>query len=396
MRRLPSVPAVPLNIVIASIMRIGIDARFFGPASKGLGRYTQKLIEYLEDVDSRNDYVIFLRKENFHAYTPTNPRFRKVVADYPWYSVREQLLFPFMLYKHRCDIIHFPHFNVPILYLRRFVVTIHDLILVHYPTKKATTRHAPVYWLKYLAYRVVIRAAIARAAHVIAVSRFTGNDVCATYPAAVRKITVIHEAADVPQTIPASDNAALLASHGVRQPFALYVGNAYPHKNLTTLVDAFARCRAAGTELRQLVIVGKDDYFYAQLRAHIAARGITDIVIMHTIDDALLWNLYAGATAFVFPSLYEGFGLPPLEAQLSGVPVISHDHPCMREVLSDHGALFCDTRDAQKLAAALRTIVRDRALRDALRRAGIANARRFSWHRMARDTHTLYLSLLRP
>lgn len=375
-------------------MRIGIDARFFGPESKGLGRYTQKLIEHLETIDTYNDYVIFLRRDNFDAYTPRNPHFTKVVADYAWYSFGEQLRFPLTLYKHRCHLMHFPHFNVPLLYRKKFVVTIHDLILLRHPTRKASTRSAPLYWMKFIAYRIVIRSAIARAARVIAVSRFTRDDVCAMYPSAKTKIDIAYEAAEVLHASIQPGDDDTLKRHGVTKPYALYVGNAYPHKNLVTLVEAFAMHHRGGGALRQLVLVGKDDYFYAQLRKYLADNAISNVVILHTVEDTLLWKLYAHATMFVFPSLYEGFGLPPLEAQLLKVPVVSHDHPCMREVLSDEGALFCDARSATVFARTMNTMATQPALRTRLIVAGFHNAQRFSWKRMARTVYEIYMSIL--
>jgi glycosyltransferase involved in cell wall biosynthesis len=120
-------------------MRIGIDARFYGSLGKGLGRYTEKLIFHLEAIDTDNEYVVFLRRENFDEYIPRSPRFRKVVAQYAWYGLSEQTLFVLLLYRFRFDLVHFPHFNVPLLYRRPFVVTIHDLILVHYPTLRNIT-----------------------------------------------------------------------------------------------------------------------------------------------------------------------------------------------------------------------------------------------------------------
>ena len=118
-------------------MLIGIDARFYGSIGKGLGRYTQKLIENLEKTDQENRYVVFLRKENFDEYQPQNPNFKKVLADYRWYSFAEQLFFPRLLRKYNFDFVHFPHFNVPLLYRKKFIMTIHDLILIHFPTHRS-------------------------------------------------------------------------------------------------------------------------------------------------------------------------------------------------------------------------------------------------------------------
>src|SRR3990167_7089110 len=178
-------------------MRIGIDARFYGSVGKGLGRYTEKLIEHLETLDTANDYVIFLRRENFDEYAPKNPRFRKVLADYPWYGFLEQLVFPILLLRFRLDLVHFPHFNVPVLYPKRFIVTIHDLILLRYPTIQNTTRAALFYRIKFAVYRLVIASAVRRAEHIITVSRFTEQDILIRYPSAQGNISVTYEAVDL-------------------------------------------------------------------------------------------------------------------------------------------------------------------------------------------------------
>lgn len=153
-------------------MRIGIDARFYGSIGKGLGRYTQKLIQHLEQIDTENQYVIFLRKENFEDYQPFNKNFQKVLADYPWYTFSEQLFFPLLLRKYKLDLVHFPHFNVPILYFGKFVLTIHDLILTHFPTLKATRLSPLWYWVKYAAYKLAISSAVRRSEKIITVSEF--------------------------------------------------------------------------------------------------------------------------------------------------------------------------------------------------------------------------------
>ena len=157
-------------------MPIGTGARCYGSSGKRLGRYTEKLIDALEREDEKNEYVIFLRRENFDEYQPYSKRFTKVRADYAWYGFAEQFLFPWQLWREQHDLVHFPHFNVPIFYLGRFVVTIHDLILMRYPTVRNTTRLTIWYWMKFLVYRMVIRVACFRARRVITVSRFTESE----------------------------------------------------------------------------------------------------------------------------------------------------------------------------------------------------------------------------
>ncbi|MFA5985878.1 MAG: glycosyltransferase family 1 protein [Parcubacteria group bacterium] len=370
-------------------MRIGIDARFYGPDSKGLGRYTQKLIAHMEKIDQENDYIIFLRRDNYDTYVPQNSRFRKVLADFQWYSFSEQIFFPFVLYKHRCDLVHFLHFNVPILYVKRLIVTIHDLILLRYPTRKASTRNRLFYWIKFLCYRIVIASAVAKAWKIIAVSQFTKTDICAQYPRTCKKTTVIYEAAEViDQKL--IDYKEFFARYDIMKPYMLYVGNAYPHKNLYNLVDAFALYVKNGGAVSRMVLVGRDDYFYTRLEEHITSHEIENIIILYTIDDAQLHALYRQATMFVFPSLYEGFGLPPLEAQLLKVPVLSSDHPCMKEILSEQGAMFVDASDVPVFAQAMEDIVSDTVQRNRLIVDGYENARKYSWRKMAIQIHNIY------
>jgi len=370
-------------------MKIGIDARFYGPSSKGLGRYTQKLIEHLENIDHTNKYVIFLRRDSFDSYEPRNKNFSKVVADYPWYSFAEQIFFPLLLRKQKCDFIHFPHFNVPLLYTGRFAVTIHDLILIHFPTVRASTLNPLFYWLKFLCYKIVIYAAIMRSERIFSVSAFTKKDILSHYNVPKEKIVVTHQAGFSASDKPKNEN--VLADYGILKPYAMYVGNAYPHKNLERLVLAY---KAAQKKLKdtQLVLVGGDDYFYRRLEKFITDKGISQIRVLHALSDDELAALYRNAHAYVFPSLYEGFGLPPLEAMTYGVPVTSSDHPCMQEILGE-SALYFDGKDRQAIADAIVTIMTDETLRAALSQKGKNQQRKYSWTRMAEHTQEIYRTI---
>lgn len=175
-------------------MRIGIDARFYGPEyGKGIGRYTQKLIKNLEKVDQDNQYFIFLRKENFNNYCPQNKNFSKILADYQWYSLAEQIFFPWQLYKLKLDLVHFLHFNVPLFYFKKFVVTIHDLI--HEQSSfQGSNLSAFQFFLKKKAYKLVIKNAIQRSEKIITVSNFSQKEIVKRYNIDSNKVSVIYEA----------------------------------------------------------------------------------------------------------------------------------------------------------------------------------------------------------
>ena len=372
-------------------MRIGIDARFFGTLGKGLGRYTQQLVEHLETADIKNEYVVFLRKENFDAYVPKNPHFTKALADVPWYSWREQWKMPRILSKYRLDLMHFTHFNVPLLYRRPFVLTVHDLILFHFPTRRSTTRSAFVYGIKYVAYRWALRSAIARAQRIFAVSRYTARDIEKHFPKAKKKIVVTYQAAslleggagDSPDIL---DRELLLKKYGILKPYFLYVGNAYPHKNLERLLCAFASLGLRGAKL---VLVGKEDYFYERLRRYAEEKSMQGIVFTGEVTDAELALLYRDALAYVFPSLYEGFGLPPLEAMAQGTPVLASSAAAMPEILGSAARYFRPNSE-ESIAKALREALFDSDFRKRFAERGRQRVRKFSWEMLARITRRVY------
>lgn len=177
----------------AKFKKIGIDARFFGPRDKGFGRYTQKLIEHLEKMDSRNQYFIFLKKQRWEEYQPKNKNFKKVLADYKWYGWKEQIVFPKKLDKYNLDLMHFTHFNVPLLYAGKFVVTIHDLTLRKFPTYKKKLKNLFFYPFKNLVYRAVFKHAIKNSEKIIAISEFTKKEILKYYRVNPGKIKVIYE-----------------------------------------------------------------------------------------------------------------------------------------------------------------------------------------------------------
>jgi len=388
-------------------MRIGIDARFWGPGGKGLGRYTQKLIENLERISAKggpafgwdkknssldaNQYFVFLTQENFAEYVPQNKNFQKVLADYPWYSFSEQWNMPRILNKYNLDLVHFPHFNVPLFYGRPFVITIHDLILLHFLTIRSTTLNWAWYWLKFLAYRLVIWSAILRARKIITVSQFTKNDILENYDVSKTKIEVTYESADdwenKEEKVDKKDSQTL-SKYGIIKSYILYVGNAYPHKNLERLISAFAMVCQENKELK-LVLVGKEDYFYRRLKNMVAKEKISDVVFAGFVADNDLKIVYAGALAYVFPSLYEGFGIPPLEAMALGVPVVSSNHPCMQEILGE-SAFYFDARNEKKIAQALEKIITDEGLRNNLIQKGREQVKKYSWEKMAKETLKIY------
>jgi glycosyltransferase involved in cell wall biosynthesis len=171
-------------------MKIGLDARFYGPSGKGIGRYTQKLIDSLEKLDTQNEYFIFLTKEGFDLYEPKNTNFHKILANYPWYSFKEQLLLPRLLKKHQLDLMHFLHFNKPIAYRGKFVVTIHDLTLLDFSTKKTTWKKS-WWWFKNIIFKIAISESIKKSEKIIVDSQFIKDELMKRFKIPNDKIKVI-------------------------------------------------------------------------------------------------------------------------------------------------------------------------------------------------------------
>ncbi len=363
-------------------MKIGLDCRMLGPAQGGLGRYTEQLVHNLLRIDSHNEYVLFLRQANFASVTTSNPRVTKVLADIPWYSWREQREWPALLATHHLDLMHFPHWNIPLAYQGRFVVTIHDLIMYHFPRPEATTLGPLKYWVKDRIARYVTKQAAKRAQHILTTSEFTKRDLVQTLGISHEKITVTYQA---PTLLPAPSPSAVTTD----KPYALYVGSAYPHKNLENLVQAWREVDSQTNGQFRLVLVGAASPFYGRLEKLMATAQIPHLIRIGHQSDAELAAWYQGAAAYVFPSLYEGFGLPPLEAMHYGVPVAASDASCLPEVLGS-AALYFDPTAPDDIACVLRHILTDKATAETLVAAGRHHAAQFSWQKLAQQTLAVY------
>lgn len=378
-------------------MRIGIDARFYGgEQSKGLGRYAQKLIEYLAKHDNVNEYIVFLQQEGFDNWNITNPNFKPVLAPYHWYTVSEQLFMPWKIWRAKVDFMHFPHFNVPLLFRGKFVVTIHDLIILHFPTERATTLGPTMYKLKHWAGQLVMRRAAKGASHIITVSEFSKQDIVEYYKLPAQSVTVTYEAAERdPQLHSKAHMEEVLKKYNIEQPYILYVGNAYPHKNLETLVGVAREIKLRQKEQPgsapnvRFVFVGKEDYFYARLKQDFWAKDLDDMVTFTGfVPDNDLTDLYQGAYAYIFPSKYEGFGLPPLEAMSYGTPVLAANSSCLPEILGE-AAIYFEPDSISGIIHAIQQLETADTRREYSQK-GIEQVRRYSWHNMMAQTKAIY------
>ncbi len=377
-----------LEVYVFLSMRIGIDARMLGEGY-GIGRYVEQLIVHLACLDIENEYVLFLKKENIDMLTlPHN--FKKVLADMAWYGWREQVFFPKIIKKEKLDVMHFPHFNVPLWYRGLYIVTIHDLIMFHYPRQEASTHGAFVYWLKDMIHRAVIRNAVLKAQQVIVTSEFTKRDVHETLYVPMEKMTVTYQAAFNKNQITNSreQSDSVLKKYSITKPYILYVGAAYPHKNLDGFLNAWKIFQKKYGDSYQLVLVGKENFFYTKLK-NTLLKEASDVIYTGFVPDDELEVLYEHTALYVFPSLYEGFGLPPLEAMTHGVPVVSSNTSCLPEVLGD-AALYFDPNIPEEMADTLYKGITDEISRQNLKQNAKILLPKYSWETLAKQTLHCY------
>jgi len=328
-------------------MRIGIDARFW--SQTGIGRYIRNIVEELSKLDTKNEYVIFLMGDDFDSISlPSN--FKKVKTNIHWHSFSEQIILPMVYLKEHLDLLFVPHFNIPILYPKKIVTTIHDLTVLRVRTGKATALPYPIYLIKYLGAFLVHCAAIKRSKIIFTVSQFVKDDIVKTFKVDPSKIVFTPNAVGGGfYRRSGNEINAVLEKYGFRHPYLFYVGNAYPHKNLKRLVESFAILLKDFPNLT-LVLGGKKDFFYERLEKECKALDVCDrIVFTGFINDIDLPAIYSGAKLFVNPSLYEGFGIQVLEAFGCGCKVVCSSATSLPEVGGGLARYF-DPKDAHDMA----------------------------------------------
>jgi glycosyltransferase involved in cell wall biosynthesis len=369
-------------------MRIALDARKL--RDFGIGTYIRNLVVELARFDQSTEYVLLCKPEDVDRMPKLAPNFRVVAEPAKLYSVAEQIRVPLALRRERVQLLHEPHYTLPPLTRCRSVVTIHDCIHLMFP--KAVPNR-----LAYGYARASIWSAARQADRVLTVSEASKRDILHFVDVPPEKVAVIYNAIDERFLRPPDQAQMELVRqrYQLNDPFILYVGNIKPHKNVERLIDAFGRAREGGLEHLRLVIVGDEISKYPALRQAVHRHRLDKHVRFLGFQPYdTLASFYRLARAFVFPSLYEGFGLPPLEAMACGTPVITSNVSSLPEVAGD-AAVLVDPHDADAIADAIRRVVTDEALRASLIEKGTARARMFSWSESVRAVHAIYMDVLR-
>ncbi len=358
---------------------IAIDARIINSTT---GRYVERLVTFLQDVDTVNEYSILVRKKDIDFWKPRNKNFTVRVADFDNYSFAEQIGFTFFLNKLKPDLVHFCMPQQPLAYAGKKITTFHDLTLLN-------TYNSDKNWLIYHAKQKVGKFAFKKAIqtnnHIIAVTKFTKHSLQELFPIPEEKISVIYESADV----------STIAPKKVELPFKkyiLYVGQQSDYKNIKRLGDAHQILLAKHPDVG-LVLAGKKNAAALKNEAYFTSRNYQKIHFTNYVpDDQLSW-LYTHAQAYVFPSLMEGFGLPGLEAMGYGIPVVSSNTTCLPEVY-EQAAHYFNPIDTSDIAEAIDQVLSDDKIRTRLSKAGYKQIKKYSWKKQAKETHDIYKKVL--
>ena len=368
-------------------MRIAIDARKLHDF--GIGTYIRNLLDQLARIDRETEYVLLCREEDCSVTKRLGENFRALPETSQPYSIAEQVRIPVSLLHEHIDLFHAPHYVLPPLIPCRSVVTIHDCIHLMFP------QYLPGR-IAYAYARTMMWAATRRANRILTVSEASKKDLLRCFNIPAKKIVVIYNAIDERFSVEPreEDVARVRERYQLNDPYLLYVGNIKPHKNLERLIDAFDRVRRSGFDRLTLVIIGDEISKYQGLRRAVHQHKLHKHVrFLGFVPLETLAVLYRLAAVFVFPSLYEGFGLPPLEAMASGTPVVTSNVSSLPEVVGD-AAVFVDPYDADSIADGVRRVLGDPELRTLLRCRGLVRTRRYSWEEAARRTREVYSEVM--
>jgi glycosyltransferase involved in cell wall biosynthesis len=370
---------------------VGVNAHLLslaeGYRSAGITSYIFHLLRHLPGIAKEMEYTVFLSEKRYAGGPGLQLQRSRLPTHLPPVRILwEQALLPWIVQREALDLVHTTAFVGPLASSCPFVVTVHDLSFLFFPQSFRSLRRS------YL--RVFARMSVRQARRVIAVSESTKNDLVKLYGISPAKIDVVYNGVDASfQPLPADRVASFRQQNRLPDRFILFVGTLEPRKNIVRLIEAYAKLPK---ERLPLLLVGGKGWFYDEIFARVEALGLTGEV--HFVgfvpaEDLPLW--YNAADLFVYPSIYEGFGLPPLEAMACGTAVITSTASSLPEVVGKAGRLV-DPTDTDALAGAMAQVLGNRDVQQELEAAGLVQAAGFSWESAARGTVDSYRRALKP
>jgi glycosyltransferase involved in cell wall biosynthesis len=374
---------------LGPVKKIAIDVRKW--SDYGIGTYVRNLVRHLARLDRETTYFLFCDEADAATLRDLAQNFVPVIDDSGAYGIKEHFSIPLKLKRLGADLLHSPHYVRPLLCPTASVVTVHDCIHLLFPQYLPGPLH-------YSYARFMLGQAVRKSARVFTVSEASRADILRFYPDAdPERIQVVPNAIDpaILETPSEEEMARVSERYQLRGRFVLYAGNIKPHKNLERLIAAFGRLKQRpGQEDVKLLIIGEDVASYGSLRRAMEAAGVRqDVRFFGFVPERTLAALYRQASVFAFPSLYEGFGLPPLEAMACGTPVVTSRLSSLPEVVGD-AALLVDPYSVDEIADGLERVLGDAKLAEELRRKGKLRAASFSWERSVKALHEGYMQVL--
>ena len=366
-------------------MKIAIDARIINSST---GRYVAMLLEYLQYIDSENEYIILVREKDQDYWQPAVDNFTIKVAEFDNYSFNEQLGFKKLLDELHPDLVHFCMPQQPVLYKGNKITTVHDLTLLK---TYNSDKNFFIFKFKQFVGRYVFKSIASSNAAVIVPTKFTEKEYIAFSGIDPDKIFQIYEAADIIEQIDQPYEGLL------NQQYIMYVGSQSDYKNVRRLIEAHQLLLEQHPDLKLALVgktSGKNGVPAGRNKAWSESKKHKNVVFTDFVPDEQLSWLYKNAVSYVFPSLMEGFGLPGLEAMLYGTPVVSSNATCLPEVYGD-AAVYFDPTDTKEMAEKIGSVITNDTLRNELIEKGYDQAAKYSWRRMAEDTHAVYMKALK-
>lgn len=363
---------------------IVIDARIRRAST---GRYVDRLIKHLQNIDTFHRYTVLVQPDD--DWKPTASNFTALPCPFAQFSLNplDQLRFTFQLRSLKPDLVHFTMTQQPLPYFGKIVTTTHDLTMLNFVRRGPTP--IPIFKIKMGLYRFMLRWSHMKSDKIIVPTAYVGKDLASYQPSTNHKIVVTYEASEPPLKV-ASKRPKQVEAH---DQFIMYVGTAFPHKNLEKLVDAFDILNAKYPDLK-LILVGKKEAHYQELEQKVASHpSAGNIIITGFLSDQELKWLYQNCRAYVFASLSEGFGLPGLEAMAHNAPVVSSDASCLPEVYGD-AAHYFDATSPEDIALKTEEVLGSIKLRNKLMKAGQEQIKKYSWRHMAEETLAVYKEVL--
>jgi len=379
--------------------RLGIDCRLAGREHAGIGRYSENLVREIIRINQDKNFftfVLFFRDLNQARSVlgediykkPSKYQLEIILSDIRHYSLREQLTLPKVYRQAKLDLLHVPHFNIPVFYRQKLVITIHDLLWHQQKGMGVTTLKPPVYYLKYLAYLVVVKQAIKKAKFILVPAQTIKETVSKYYRHSQEKIVVTREGlASAYQKNLQLISQKDLAKKRIKKQL-VYTGSLYPHKNLVLVIKALKKLPKY-----QLLIVGSRNVFQTQMRKLVARYKVKrQVKFMGYVPDEKLIKIYQNSMALVQPSLSEGFGLTGIEAMASGTAVLASNIPIFKEIYQD-SAFYFDPKDPESFLAALEKLKFSK--RQDIISKNLKFAKKYRWQDLAQLTYRVYVSALK-